>query len=82
MLEVVDVTERAPESQASARRLAVRKTGRGKRARKFPPTLHPTGQYCKKIRGRIYYFGKDKQETLRRYYAQASAVSDLSADGH
>jgi hypothetical protein len=21
---------------------------------KFPPTLHPTGQYCKKIRGKLY----------------------------
>jgi hypothetical protein len=26
-----------------------------KRHNKFPLTLHPTGQYCKKIHGRMYY---------------------------
>jgi site-specific recombinase XerC len=41
---------------------------------KYPLTLHPTGQYCKKIRGRIYYFGKDKREALRLYHEQASSL--------
>ena len=26
------------------------------RSDKFPLTLHKTGQYCKKIKGRLYYF--------------------------
>jgi integrase len=48
--------------------------GGGRRTRKFPLTLHPTGQYCKKIRGKIHYFGTDRQEVLRRYYERASAL--------
>ncbi len=44
------------------------------RWRRFPLTLHCTGQYCKRIRGRIHYFGRDKQEALRKYYEQASAL--------
>ena len=39
---------------------------------KFPLTLHPTGQYCKKIKGKLYYFGVDKQQALQRYLEQAT----------
>ncbi len=46
---------------------SVRKT----RSDKFPLTLHPTGQYCKKIRGHIYYFGSDRQQALESYLDQA-----------
>jgi len=42
------------------------------RSDKFPLTLHKTGQYCKKIRGRIHYFGADKQTALNRYLEQAA----------
>jgi len=42
------------------------------RSDKFPLTLHPTGQYCKKIRGKIYYFGCDKKEALQSYLDQAT----------
>lgn len=34
---------------------------------KFPLWLHPTGQYGKKIKGRYYYFGKDKDAALAEY---------------
>jgi hypothetical protein len=29
--------------------------------------LHPTGQWCKKIRGRVFYFGKDPDAALSKY---------------
>jgi len=45
---------------------------RKKRSDKFPLTLHPTGQYCKKVRGKLYYFGADKQQALQRYLEQAA----------
>ncbi len=32
----------------------------------------PTGQYCKKIKGKLYYFGTAKQEALRRCLEQES----------
>lgn len=41
---------------------------------KFPLTKHPNGQYCKKIRRKLYYFGTDKDEALRSYYQQASSL--------
>ncbi len=52
--------------------MAKRNSKRKKRSDKFPLTLHPTGQYCKKIKGKLYYFGTDKREALRRYLEQAS----------
>ncbi len=42
------------------------------RSTKFPLTLHPTGQYCKKIRGKLHYFGIDRQQALQRYLEQAA----------
>lgn len=33
----------------------------------FPLSLHPTGQWCKKIKGRLYYFGKDADSALTKY---------------
>ena len=39
---------------------------------KFPLTLHPTGQYCKKIKGKLYYFGTDKVKALQQYLEQAT----------
>jgi integrase len=33
----------------------------------FPLTMHPTGQWCKKIRGKLHYFGKDSDEALDEY---------------
>jgi len=42
------------------------------RSDKFPLTLHPTGQYCKKINGKIHYFGTNKKQALKRYLDQAT----------
>src|SRR4030043_2076377 len=42
------------------------------RSDKFPLTLHPTGQYCKKIKGKIRYFGTDKKKALEKYLAQST----------
>jgi hypothetical protein len=42
------------------------------RSDKFPLTLHKTGQFCKKIKGKIYYFGTDKKTALNRYLEQAA----------
>jgi len=39
---------------------------------KFPLTLHPTGQFCKKIKGKLYDFGTDKKAALERYLEQAA----------
>jgi integrase len=42
------------------------------RSDKFPLTLLPTGQYCKKIKGKICYFGTDKKKALEKYLAHAT----------
>lgn len=42
------------------------------RSDKFPLTRHPIGQYCKKIKGKMYYFGSDKKQALERYLDQAT----------
>ena len=42
------------------------------RSDKFPLTLHKTGQYCKKIKGKIYYFGTNKKDAINRYLEQAA----------
>ena len=42
------------------------------RSDKFPLTLHTTGQYCKKVKGKIYYFGSDKKQALEKYLDQAT----------
>jgi len=42
------------------------------RSDKFPLILHLTGQFCKKIKGRLYYFGCDKRKALERYLEHAA----------
>ena len=36
----------------------------------FPLTAHPNGQWYKRIKGKLYYFGTDADEALQRYLAQ------------
>ncbi|MBN2590049.1 MAG: hypothetical protein JXA96_09310 [Sedimentisphaerales bacterium] len=45
------------------------------RSDKFSLTLHPSGQYCKKIRGHIYYFGSDRKQALESFLDQAIFVN-------
>ena len=55
------------------------KTKRKTRSDKFPLTLHSTGQYCKKIKGKMHYFGKDKKQALERYLEQAAFLHNGNA---
>ncbi len=52
--------------------MAKSKSKRKTRSDKFPLTLHNTGQFCKRIKGKLYYFGTNKQEALQRYLEQAA----------
>ena len=54
----------------------IRKT----RSDKFPLTLHPTGQYCKKIKGKIHYFGSNKQKAFQKYLDQATWLHGSQED--
>ena len=47
---------------------------RKSRSDKFPLTLHPTGQFCKKIKGKIYYFGSNRTEALQNYLKKATVL--------
>ena len=43
---------------------------RAKRSdKRFPLRLHQTGQWTKKVRGRSHYFGTDRDDAAKRYYA-------------
>jgi hypothetical protein len=44
------------------------------RSDKFPLTLHKTGRFCKKIKGKMYYFGTDRRQALDRYLEQAACL--------
>ena len=35
-------------------------------------TLPPIGRFCKKIKGKLYYFGSDRKIALQRYLEQSS----------
>ena len=54
------------------------KTKRKTRSDKFQLTLHSTGQYCKKIKGKMHYFGKDKKQALERYLEQAAFLHSIA----
>jgi hypothetical protein len=44
----------------------------------FPLFLHQTGQWAKKVRGRMHYFGTETDATLAKYLEQRD---DLQAAG-
>src|ERR1022692_2804454 len=35
--------------------------------RDFPLTPHASGQWCKKVLGKVHYFGRDADEALKRW---------------
>lgn len=55
------------------------KSKRKTRSDTFPLTLHKTGQFCKEINGKLYYFRTSKQEALRRYLEQAAYLQNRYA---
>ncbi len=58
------------------------KSKRKTRSDKFPLTLHPTEQYCKKVNGKLYYFGSDKNHALEKYLSQASYLHGNKEQTH
>jgi hypothetical protein len=52
--------------------MAKTKSNRKTRPGKFPLTLHKTGQFCNKIRDKLYYFSTNKQKALEQYLEQAA----------
>lgn len=56
----------ASEKRQSKRRAASK--------RSCPLFLHATGQWAKKIAGKMRYFGKDKEEALRRFASERDLI--------
>jgi len=50
------------------------KPGSCKLRSNFPLTLYPTGHWCKRIRGKLYYLGTDKQAAYERYLNEAAQL--------
>lgn len=55
--------------------MAKSKSKRKTQSDKFPLTLHKTDQFCKKIKGKLYYFGTDKQRASQRHLEQAAYLN-------
>ena len=55
------------------------KRPRKKRSDKFPLTLHPTGQYCKKIKGKIRYFGTEKNKHSKDTWLKRHICTEVNA---
>lgn len=66
--------KRSPEAAPPTK---PRGSAAGKKPRKsFPLTPHKNGQFCKKIRGRFYYFGTvtDPDQALANYYKHCEGL--------
>ena len=62
--------------------LAQKKPAAGKPYKSFPLTPHASGQFCKKIRGKILYFGSvsDPDAALKRYFEHSERLHSGKAD--
>src|SRR5262245_6307893 len=65
-----------PEPHSTAPGAAAKATKPGKPYPEYPLTAHPAGYWCKKIRGRIHYFGPwaDPDGALAKYLEQKDAL--------
>ncbi len=48
--------------------------GNSKRPEGFPLFLHASGQWCKKIKGKFFYFGKDRDKAAERWLAEKDTL--------
>ena len=55
----------------TTKRLSMPRKGSDKK----PLFLHQTGQWAKKIKGRMYYFGKDFDDALKRYVDERDEIA-------
>jgi integrase len=74
-------TTRAPADKSAEPTRALQRstTAKGKPAKPypdFPLTAHPAGYWCKKIRGKLHYFGPwaDRDAALAKYLEQKDAL--------
>lgn len=59
-----------PMATLPSERMGDKSSRRNKPYPDFPLTLHPSGQWCKKVRRRIHYFGRDPDEALAKWLRQ------------
>ncbi len=80
-VDAISPIEQGADPGSTQRRRPGRPKGSKSRTKKqkkpypsFPLTPHSTGQWCKKIRGKLQYFGTDADDALRQYREQAEGL--------
>lgn len=59
----------APDTELTPARKPTRKSGK-KQDVDFPLWLHPSGRWCRKIKGRFHYFGRNKEAAAQKWADQ------------
>lgn len=69
-------TRRRGRPKRSAEKATKAPVAAGKPYKSFPLTAHRNGQFCKKIRGQLFYFGsvKDPDAALKRYHEHCAGL--------